>query len=218
MTVSGKSTSYSVHFLAQGREQQSYEMTAFETTILAAFPDIPQLQGLTEIEEMLISAVMPMMSLDRLPLGQYGYSGHVVNLPQDISTFVTSTTAGSNTGRGNVEVTATVAPKVVKKILDLEFVEMAEISVDEDSPAAPGRPTRLPITDISQWAKRYPIMAAILCTRFPDKAPEFWAYLVTIVRAERNHEGQRWVMYDRQFRREALARNDLNWSVTDLII
>lgn len=96
MTVSGKSTSYSVHFLAQGREQQSYEMTAFETTILAAFPDIPQLQGLTQVEEILISAVMPMMSLYRLPLGQYGYSGHVVNLPQDISTFVTSTTAGSN--------------------------------------------------------------------------------------------------------------------------
>ena len=50
----------------------------------------PQLQGLTQVEEMLISAVMPMMCLYRLPLGQYGYNGHVVNLPQDISTFVTS--------------------------------------------------------------------------------------------------------------------------------
>ena len=53
-------------------------------------PVPPQLQGLTQIEEMLISAVMPMMSLYRLPLGQYGYSGHVVNLPQDVTTFVTS--------------------------------------------------------------------------------------------------------------------------------
>ena len=45
-------------------------------------PVPPQLQGLTQVEEMLISAVMPMMSLYRLPLGrQYGYSGHVVNLP-----------------------------------------------------------------------------------------------------------------------------------------
>ena len=41
------------------------------------------LQGLTQVEEMLISAVIPMMSLYTLPLGQYGYSGHVVNLPQD---------------------------------------------------------------------------------------------------------------------------------------
>ena len=53
-------------------------------------PVPPQLQGLTQVEEMLISAVMPMMSLYRLPLGQYGYSGHVVNLPQDVSSFVTS--------------------------------------------------------------------------------------------------------------------------------
>ena len=39
---------------------------------------------------MLISAVMPIMSIYRLPLGQYGYSGHVVNLPQDVLSFATS--------------------------------------------------------------------------------------------------------------------------------
>lgn len=58
-------------------------------------------------------------------------------------------------------------------------------------------------------------MAAILATRFPDKAPEFWAYQATIVRAERNYHGKQWVIYDRQYRREALARKNLNWSVTD---
>ena len=42
-----------------------------------------------------------------------------------------------------------------------------------------------------------------------------FVYQATIVRAEWNYEGQRWVTYDRQFRREALARKDLNWSVTD---
>lgn len=36
---------------------------------------------------MLISAVMPIMSVYRLPQGQYGYSGHVVNLPQDVASF-----------------------------------------------------------------------------------------------------------------------------------
>ena len=39
---------------------------------------------------MLISAVLPIMLLYRLPHGQYGYSGHVVNLPQDITSFATS--------------------------------------------------------------------------------------------------------------------------------
>ena len=43
------------------------------------------LQGLTQVEEMLISPVMPIMSL-----GQYGYSGHVINLPQDAASFVCS--------------------------------------------------------------------------------------------------------------------------------
>ena len=47
----------------------------------------PELQALTQVE-MLISAVMPMMYLYSLPLGQYGYSGHVVCLPQDMSSFV----------------------------------------------------------------------------------------------------------------------------------
>ena len=39
---------------------------------------------------MLISAVIPIISIYRLPHGQYGYKGHVINLPQDITTFATS--------------------------------------------------------------------------------------------------------------------------------
>ena len=39
---------------------------------------------------MLISAVMPIMSVYRLPQGQSGYSGHVVNLPQDVTSFAQS--------------------------------------------------------------------------------------------------------------------------------
>ena len=39
---------------------------------------------------MLISAVMLIMSLYRLPQGQYGYTGHVVNLPQDVASFAQS--------------------------------------------------------------------------------------------------------------------------------
>ena len=48
-----------------------------------------QLQNLTQVEELLIASVVPMMSVYRLPYGQYGYSGHVhvLNLPQDVSSF-----------------------------------------------------------------------------------------------------------------------------------
>ena len=93
---------------------------------------------------------------------------------------------------------------------------MAEITADDDTPPIGGRSQpRLPVTDISQWLERFSLMAAILTTRFPEKAPEFFAYQAMIVRAERNYEGNRWVVYDRQFRREALAKKDLNWSVPD---
>lgn len=39
---------------------------------------------------MLISALLPIMSIYRLPHGQYGYSGHVVNLPQYVLALATS--------------------------------------------------------------------------------------------------------------------------------
>ena len=39
---------------------------------------------------MLISQVLPVMSIYRLPHGQYGYSGHILNLPQDVTSFVNS--------------------------------------------------------------------------------------------------------------------------------
>ena len=48
-------------------------------------PVPPALQGLTQVEEMLISPVMPILSVYRLPHGQFGYSGHVINLPQDVA-------------------------------------------------------------------------------------------------------------------------------------
>ena len=47
-----------------------HQKLASETTFLL---------GLTQVEEMLISAVMP-ITYYYLPSGQYGYSGHVINL------------------------------------------------------------------------------------------------------------------------------------------
>ena len=113
---------------------------------------------------------------------------------------------------------ASLPQRVVKRILELEFLEMSEVTADLDIPLTPGRPpppARLPVTDISQWVERFSIMAATLSSRFPEKAPELFAFQAQIIRAERNYEPGRWVLYDRQFRREALARRDLNWSVTD---
>jgi len=106
----------------------------------------------------------------------------------------------------------------VKRILDLEFVEISEITIDDDLPQGLGHLpalAQLPVMDISQWHERYCLMAAILATRFPHKPSELFAYQASIVWAEQNYKSKRWVSYDRQFRREALAWKDLNWFVPD---
>ena len=37
---------------------------------------------------MLIAMVLPIMTIYRLPHGQYSYSGHVLNLPQNVALFM----------------------------------------------------------------------------------------------------------------------------------
>ena len=101
-------------------------------------------------------------------------------------------------------------------MLDLEFVEMAELFIEEDPPLGSNRlptPARPLIRNISQWIERYSLMVALLSTRFPNKAPELFAYQAIIVQAERNYEDTCWTSYDRSYRHQALARKDLNWSV-----
>ena len=91
---------------------------------------------------------------------------------------------------------------------------MSDVTLDDVLPQTPGKPppARPPIQDISQWSERFCLIAGILATRFPLKASELFAYHASIIHVERNYEKYRWVAYDRQYRREALARKDLNWS------
>lgn len=44
-----------------------------------------ELMGLTQVEEMLIARALPIMHIYVKPGGQRGYSGHCVNIPQNIT-------------------------------------------------------------------------------------------------------------------------------------
>eukprot|EP00731_Ephydatia_muelleri_P011099 Em0005g1685a len=113
----------------------------------------------------------------------------------------------------------------VKRILKFEFVEMADMLPDawqeESQSGTDGNPMvrrlvrRAPLTEITLWLEGFARLASVLTTKHPTKSAELWAYQSAIIRATRNFEGTAWVAYDRQFRREALARKDLNWSVTN---
>ena len=62
---------------------------------------------------------------------------------------------------------AVLPGKVVKKILKLEFVKMAEISLDEEPELVPGCPPPLkrpPVTNISQWLEKFSLMVATLAS------------------------------------------------------
>eukprot|EP00731_Ephydatia_muelleri_P000372 Em0001g372a len=115
--------------------------------------------------------------------------------------------------------------RLVKRILEFEFVEMADMLPnawqEESQSGTDGNPMvrrlvrRAPLTEITLWLEGFARLASVLTTKHPTKSAELWAYQSAIIRAARNFEGTAWVAYDRQFRREALARKDLNWSVTN---
>ena len=122
---------------------------------------------------------------------------------------------------GPYNAAASLPPKAVKKIMSLEFVEMSELQGDiwsddvtsSDASPAPRRQSKPPVDSIKTWLECFARMASVLVTSFPEKAPELWAYHTTILKAAHNYEGANWVAYDRQFRRDMLARKDLNWSM-----
>lgn len=49
-----------------------------------------ELQGLTQVEEMLIARALPIMTVYIKPGGQRGYSGHCINLPQHVGELALS--------------------------------------------------------------------------------------------------------------------------------
>ena len=107
---------------------------------------------------------------------------------------------------------ALISQTVVKKILDLNY-EMAEVALDDIHPATLRQNlSRLQVMDISRWTEKYAVIAALLCTRFPEKAPEIFAYLQTIISTKRNYDKGQWIQYDRLYQWQALARKDLDWS------
>ena len=84
---------------------------------------------------------------------------------------------------------------VVKRILDLDFVKKFEISIDNILIHTPGHPPlpAWPTIQESIACEKYCVMAVVQSTRFPEKAPEPFVYLVSILRAERNFDDGRWV-------------------------
>ena len=50
----------------------------------------PELNGLTQVDEVLIACALPIMRVYVKPGGQSAYHGHCINLPQDVSDLASS--------------------------------------------------------------------------------------------------------------------------------
>ena len=71
------------------RDKKSPKKFSLENSMIPS--SIPnELQNLTQVEEMLIARALPIMRVYIKPGGQRGYSGHCINLPQNVKELATS--------------------------------------------------------------------------------------------------------------------------------
>ena len=66
------------------RDKKTPKKFSVENSMIPS-PIPPHLQGLTQVEEMLIARALPIMRVYIKPGGQRGYSGHCINLPQNVT-------------------------------------------------------------------------------------------------------------------------------------
>ena len=71
------------------RDKKSPKKFSCENSMIPSF--VPnELKSLTQVEEMLIARALPIMRVYIKPGGQRGYSGHYINLPQNVNELATS--------------------------------------------------------------------------------------------------------------------------------
>lgn len=120
-----------------------------------------------------------------------------------------------------------VPAKLVSRIRGGAFIDFAELlpaSLTRDAsltdpslsrnltPQAP-RPR---IRSFEDWLLGWAVFSSITLSAYPHRARDLLAYLTTILQAFRDFGGDRWLTYDRSFRRNAATRQLTDWSVRDL--
>ena len=149
-----------------------------------------------------------------------GSSGSALVWPTAVSS-VPSGPAPSTADLARLPGFGSVPPKLVKRIVEKEFVDIWELLPESWQLESEGtcchskRLRRSLVTDIGLWTQCYATMAAILSSAYPEKAPHLFAYLRTVIKASRTFEGSAWASYDVAYRLQAANRGSLDWGVVD---
>jgi len=118
-----------------------------------------------------------------------------------------------------------IPPKLVKKILALEYVDMAELLAEHynsheesESPCcshSSKSSRRTPVSNIVVWLDCYASLVAVLSSAHPEKFNQFMMYQKTIILAYQRFAGDGWVVYDSSYRRQAANTKFLDWGQMD---
>ena len=132
-----------------------------------------------------------------------------------------STGAGASTGCPTVPNATSLSPKLMRRILAKEFIDMRELLPESwrSEPQQTSGTSRTvacgPVRDFKLWTECYGTLAGVLTAAYPGKAPHLMAYLRMMARASRNYETDAWVEYDIAHRRRAGNCLSLDWGTID---
>ena len=119
-----------------------------------------------------------------------------------------------------------IPAKLVKRIQEGQFVEMAELSSMQlgssdtlDEEQSKGSKLKLhEVTNIVEWVQCFGTYIAIICRTEPHRIADLIGYQNLIIQSHQKYQQGHWLSYDREFRQKASASRILEWSNIDATI
>ncbi len=114
-----------------------------------------------------------------------------------------------------------VPGELVGKILNREFVDMAELLRDnieaerrrgQNDGASRPKQNRREVPDLLSWIQCFGIYVSVTASEHPERVSKMLAYQTTLVREARRCGGGGWLAYDMAFRQQAATSPETDWS------
>ena len=74
------------------------------------------------------------------------------------------------------------------------------------------RPVRREILDMLNWLQCFSLYAAVVASKYPEKAKELWAYQATLIGEARRCGGKGWLLCDSAFRQQITSFDAVDFS------
>ena len=131
------------------------------------------------------------------------------------------------TSTATISQTMSIPQKILKRIRELDYIEMAELVPDnwrygEEEQKCCHQTRRSqrrgPVSDILLWIECYSSLVSVLGAYHPAKIADLMAYQCTIVKAHKTFVGEGWITYDSCYRRKAAIIKSLDWGQVDFTL